>query len=321
MLMIISSRFDHSTCLVIEWLVQKKVPFKRWNGEDACTSATIQMSENGALNIELENNCSGNFSFGEFTKYWYRRGEFQTFRPVMKNLKKQVAKILNQEWDRISGFLYLFIQEKPHLGEITIEKNHSKLMSLIWAARCGLMLPNTLITTEKEEILKHRAAFPVQITKAIFNLFSISSKNGMGTVGTEVIELGHLDQLNSKFFPTLIQENIDKAFELRIFFLKHDFYPMAIFSQSDKQTEVDFRNYNTERPNRCVPFVLPPDIKCKLIRYVDTMNLDTGSIDLIVTKNGEYVFLEVNHIGQFGWLSSNCNYYIEEKIAEYLLKL
>lgn len=55
MLMIISSRFDQSTSMVIEWLIQKKVSFKRCNGEDDCISATIQIEENGALNIEMEN--------------------------------------------------------------------------------------------------------------------------------------------------------------------------------------------------------------------------------------------------------------------------
>ena len=48
-------------------------------------------------------------------------------------------------------------------------------------------------------------------------------------------------------------------------------------------------------------------------------NLDTGSIDIVVTKKEEYVFLEVNPVGQFGWVSSNCNYYLEEKVANYLM--
>jgi hypothetical protein len=39
---------------------------------------------------------------------------------------------------------------------------------------------------------------------------------------------------------------------------------------------------------------------------------------MIVTPEGEYVFLEVNPTGQFGWVSDNCNYYLEEKIANHL---
>jgi hypothetical protein len=38
-----------------------------------------------------------------------------------------------------------------------------------------------------------------------------------------------------------------------------------------------------------------------------------------MTKKGEYVFLEVNPIGQFGMVSAPCNYNLEKKIAQYLI--
>ena len=50
---------------------------------------------------------------------------------------------------------------------------------------------------------------------------------------------------------------------------------------------------------------------------MDQLNLDSGSIDIIYSTNKEYVFLEVNPIGQFGMVSSPCNYYIEKRIAQY----
>ena len=92
---------------------------------------------------------------------------------------------------------------------------------------------------------------------------------------------------------------------------------MAIFSQMDEMTKVDFRNYNREKPNRCLPFKLPEEIKCKLVQFNKIMNLDTGSIDMIVTPDNKFYFIEVNPIGQFGWVSKNCNYRLEEKIALY----
>lgn len=93
---------------------------------------------------------------------------------------------------------------------------------------------------------------------------------------------------------------------------------MAIFSQNDNKTSVDFRNYNLKKPNRVVPYKLPSYIENKLLKFAKSADLDTGSFDLIVTKKEkEYVFLEVNPYGQFGWLSKNCNYYLEKLIAEY----
>jgi len=48
------------------------------------------------------------------------------------------------------------------------------------------------------------------------------------------------------------------------------------------------------------------------------INLDNGSIDIIVDNNGKYYFLEINPVGQFGMVSIPCNYYLEKKIANYL---
>ncbi len=132
---------------------------------------------------------------------------------------------------------------------------------------------------------------------------------------TEDVENTDLD---TSFFPSLIQEKIDKLFELRIFYLHGDFFSMAIFSQNDKKTNTDFRKYNHDKPNRQVPFSIPKSVSDKLTLLMQKLKLNSGSIDMVVTKNYEYVFLEINPVGQFGMVSGPCNYKIEKKIAQYL---
>jgi len=122
-------------------------------------------------------------------------------------------------------------------------------------------------------------------------------------------------------FPSLFQRSINKKYELRIFYLDSDFYSMAIFSQSNIKTKTDFRNYDENKPNRCVPFTLPLDIKNKLDLFMRRKNYKTGSIDMLVDHNDNFIFLEVNPIGQFGMTSYPCNYYLEKKVAEYLCKI
>ena len=90
---------------------------------------------------------------------------------------------------------------------------------------------------------------------------------------------------------------------------------MAIFSQLDEMTRYDYRNYNRIKPNRDVPFKLNLEIENKLSEFMKRSDLETGSIDIILTPQGEYYFLEVNPTGQFGWVSVDCNYYIEREIA------
>lgn len=96
------------------------------------------------------------------------------------------------------------------------------------------------------------------------------------------------------------------------------FFSSAIFSQSDNQTKVDFKRYNNIKPNRVVPFKLPISIEKKLICFMNDCGLNSGSIDMIYTKDKNFVFLEVNPVGQFEQVSFPCNYNIFKHIAEYL---
>src|SRR5690606_13210058 len=93
---------------------------------------------------------------------------------------------------------------------------------------------------------------------------------------------------------TMYQNYIYKKYELRIFYLKGQFYSMAIFSQQNEKTKIDFSNYDRNRPNRFVPYKLPQKVEKKLHKFMRSINMNCGSIDMIYTPKGEYVFLEVN---------------------------
>ena len=100
-----------------------------------------------------------------------------------------------------------------------------------------------------------------------------------------------------------------------------EIYSMAILSQLDPQTSIDFRNYNMTKPNRTVPFKLPTQVESKLIELMTALSQQTGSIDMVVTDEKEFVFLEVNPVGQYGMVSYPCNYDLNVKMAEYLVTM
>ena len=85
-----------------------------------------------------------------------------------------------------------------------------------------------------------------------------------------------------------------------------------------KKTNIDFRNYDTENPNRTVPYKLSNKMNEKIDNLMKLLGLNTGSIDILVDKNLNHYFLEVNPVGQFGMVSYPCNYNLEEKISNFL---
>jgi len=132
---------------------------------------------------------------------------------------------------------------------------------------------------------------------------------------TSLVEDKYIDNLNESFFPSLFQKNINKDFEIRTVYLEGNFYSMAIFSQANEKTKIDFRYYNTKQPNRVSAFNLPKEIECKLNDLMKDLNLNFGSLDLIVDNKGDYYFLEINPVGQFGMTSTPNNFQIEKEVA------
>ncbi|NJL11421.1 MAG: hypothetical protein HC908_18240 [Calothrix sp. SM1_7_51] len=126
--------------------------------------------------------------------------------------------------------------------------------------------------------------------------------------------------LGDEDFPIFLQTKIEKDFEVRTFFLDDKFYSMAIFSQANSKTRVDFRRYDFEKPNRRVPFKLPSLLEDKCRNLLNDLGLNSGSLDFLI-KDNKYYFLEINPVGQFGMVSYPCNYNLEKLIAEHLITI
>jgi glutathione synthase/RimK-type ligase-like ATP-grasp enzyme len=136
---------------------------------------------------------------------------------------------------------------------------------------------------------------------------------------TESLSSEDMEGYPEKISPSFIQSKIEKQYEVRVFYLDGRFFSWAIFSQSDTQTRTDYRKYNDQRPNRVVPYVLPETLQQQLIDLFRKIDLNTGSVDLMVDFQGTYYFLEINPTGQFGVLSRATNYQLEAEIARWLI--
>ncbi|HET7818898.1 MAG TPA: hypothetical protein VFL70_06280 [Bacteroidia bacterium] len=194
----------------------------------------------------------------------------------------------------------------------------NKLEILKKALSFNIKIPATIVTNNKVELLSFYTQQKSIICKPISNSNCIRIDHKTMSMYTKEIDSNHINSLPNEFLPFIFQKKIDKEYEIRVFYLKPNFYSMAIFSQSDEKTKIDFRNYNLEHPNRIVPFNLPLKIKKSLSEFLISEKINCASIDIIKSTDGNYYFLEINPWGQFGMLSKACNYYIEKKLAEIL---
>jgi hypothetical protein len=118
--------------------------------------------------------------------------------------------------------------------------------------------------------------------------------------------------------PSIFQPYVAKEFELRIVVVGKKLFACAIHSQQSVRSREDWRRYDLEHtPHE--PYTLPDDIATKLLLLMERLGLVFGSIDMIVTPSGEYIFLEVNPNGQFDWIAKLTGMPIYEHLAAMLI--
>ncbi|MFT4071641.1 MAG: grasp-with-spasm system ATP-grasp peptide maturase [Dysgonamonadaceae bacterium] len=313
MILIITHESDTSTHKVVDWLFSQDKSFKILNRENGFS-----------LNkLILTNKKRELFPSFIISSFWFRQGGFiintnKVYIPNELISKEILSNQIRQEMESLSHF----IQEKiisnceNVIGNPKLSQNINKLEILEIAVKVGLNIPDTIITSSKEELVsfnkKHKKIISKPISEAVI-LFE-----GKYNIMTYTSLINDVNNLPEYFFPTLFQQAIDKKHELRVFYIKGLFFSCSIFSQSDRQTKIDFRNYNLKRPNRYVPYQLPKNIEKKITSLMNKLNLNSGSIDILVDKKDRFFFLEVNPVGHFGMISKPCNYNIHKVISEHL---
>lgn len=307
MVLILSSKNDFTTNLVQDWLYYYGKKTVRINNH-------IKNIDFGRSSITLEdkdgeNNNSINLS--DIDSCWFRKGRL---------LISPNNGIDNSEYEVTKGYISFLLQSKRKIGNFATENIVNKLIVLELAKETGLKIPPTYIFEKKIDLknLLSENQNKKYITKMKTDSCMFQFDDSSAIIYTNIITEDKLDTLPEKFVATLIQEKIEKIFEIRTFYLHGECWSMAIFSQNDRQTKDDYRRYNSQKPNRNTLFKLPIDLENKLHKLMQKLNLDTGSIDWILSNNHEYYFLEVNPTGQFSNLSMACNYSLEKLIAEKL---
>ena len=198
---------------------------------------------------------------------WYRKFGWFSRSSYFHSIKDQInfldQRQLANEYNSVLGsIISLFKRKKwltpPWLGAV------NKLDILHIANEFGIQTPQTWILTNKKQLLKLKNKNISLISKSVFEPYFKQVKNGYYSMFTKQIK--NIRSLPDNFFPSLVQEKIIKEYEIRSFYLNGKFYSMAIFSQSNKKSSMDFRRYDFTNPNRRVPYNLHGEIKDKLIK-------------------------------------------------------
>lgn len=308
--------YEQGTDPVIDWLLYHKADFIKVTIQDliqTSTSFKIDINE-GRIFIK------GKDVTDEIKVIWYRRFE----EDLMSNLSiskhsEQALFELKNEVDVTISFLKKILSNKkwmPHNEGIKLDKPEVTFL----AEQSNVRTPKSIITNNKQDVLTFQSTIKSDlITKPIRHSSYFIDGEFTYSIYTQKIKKEELDELPEHFVLTLFQECIDAEFEIRVFYLDGMFYSTAIIITEKEKSVVDVKlNYESESIN-WIPYKLPQKYEEELDVFMKSINLNTGSLDIMKTKKGEFIMLEINPVGQYSAPGYRCNYNLEEKIAKWLI--
>ena len=201
-----------------------------------------------------------------------------------------------------------------------LKSAYAKIPQLTLAAKLGFNLPVTLVTNDPGDFLDFYRRHKGQVITKTASTQAETWLGSMCPAYARLIrprDLVHFQEVQS--CPTIVQVYVEKALEIRVTVVGNDVFAAGIHSQVTRRTRVDWRRYDrTSTPHDI--HALPPEIAQLCLSLVRSMGLVYGAIDLILTPDGQYVFLEINPNGQYKWIESLTGLPITKRIVRLLVE-
>lgn len=305
MILIITHKEDFTVDFVIDKLNEKNINYYRLNCEDIeAKGYTIEFGKSTQWEINKKKS---------FTSVWFRR----TKLPSLNTLSKDKQLYLLADYDTLLSNLFHLIDAKKWMSHPKyVYEAENKLLQLKLATNLGFQIPDTLVTSNKSNLKDFAKKYLNDIIIKPINNGRILDSESFKNIFTNKLKKEHLENLNDfDLTPTIFQERIEKEYELRVTVVGTYVFSAKVNSQSNEETKIDWRKEKL----KFTKYNLPSEVEKKCINLLSHLNLSFGAIDLIKSKNGEYIFLEINPNGQWAWIEFDTGLPISNAIINYLL--
>lgn len=254
------------------------------------------------------------------TSIWYRR--FYPGKKIDDSLESQVRKASLEESRRCSLGLLTCNDDVLVVDDYwKIRKASVKDLQLKIAQELGLSIPDTLVSNDPIAVREFFDQQNGNIITKMQTSFAVWENGIEQVVFTNRVKEEHLEQLEGlSQCPMVFQATVEKKLELRATIVGDDIFCAAIDSQKHDAMKTDWRKKGSTTLDEWFPYELPIDIKQKLIQLAKALGLQYGAVDIILTHDNEYQFLEINPCGEFFWMDINTGLPICDAIAKLLCK-
>lgn len=258
---------------------------------------TIRVDRSGKFSVHIEG-IEPELAAGEGWTVWNRRPGFKIDREVLdpadRGFASQQCRLFRQ------GLQRFILPEAFWVNPLASLAADLKACQQRVAVRSGLAVPETLYTNDpiliREFLRKHGDCVVYKPLRG--TAWRDENNHHRVTYSTKISSADLVKDELLRTVPGIYQNYIEKDFELRVTFVGERALAARVKSQQSELGKVDWREAYEDL--ELEPFTLPTHVYSSCRQVMRDLGLVFGCFDLIVTPEGEYVFLEVNPMGQ--WL-------------------
>jgi len=323
MILIFTNKRDGHIDSVARYLDAANYPWVRLNTEDIPRNLLLSINPTNATGSARVIDSGREFRFEDLRTVWYRKPDPLNLSHFV--LEKAALDYVEAEFFEILQGIYALLRDCMWINNpLTTRLSHRKLLQLCVAKRLGFITPRSIVTNEAEVAIAFAESVEWNIAIKSLGALSVTEQRG-----EEVVQYGIFTRRISKdelfgqkdkivYMPTIFQEYIDKAYELRVTCAGDQIFYCRIDSQATAESSEDFR-FNAR--NLKHEIIECPELEPMLKAYLKEFGLNFGCFDIAVTPSGEFVFFECNPNGQWLWIEELTGAPIGKAVADLLMKI
>lgn len=313
-ILIVSRAFDPHADQMVVLLKQWGIPCLRWVAEAFPGESTLSVEIDGGKVRRRLRTPSWEADLASIRSVWFRRTASPDLPAHLGEDERRFAVAETRAaFDGLCRTTDWFWVNHPDRNRIA----GSKMLQLKAAAELGFRIPRTLVSNDPETVRGfYRDCRGALIYKPFNSGFFADTQKVCYTTPLGEQEIARLDLI--RLTPGLFQENVPKSYELRVTIIGRTVFATEIHSQALEEARDDWRAADVE-DLRHVPHSLPAAVETRCLAFLERFGLAYGAMDFIVTPDGDYVFLENNAGGQFGWLEDKTGEPMTATLARMLI--
>jgi glutathione synthase/RimK-type ligase-like ATP-grasp enzyme len=264
--------------------------------------------EGGRRRLELRRRGGGMLDLDSINAVWWRRPQpFRLSADVDRAHQRFALSEAATAFQGLYQSLDAYWVNEPARDAVASHKPYQ----LALAQKIGLEIPPTLMTNDVEEA---RAFWRRHEGEVIYKQFIALRESWRETRRLKPEDETQADSIGHA--PVIFQKHVPAVADLRVTAVGGVFYAAATdVREADYPQDVRLNLDAKYREHE-----LPPEMITKLCELMNRLGLTYGALDLRLTPEGRYVFLEVNPAGQFLYIEQATGQPIAAALAQSLMK-